>query len=162
LQHFLETRPKDAVILAGFGRFGQTIIEQLQEKALSELKAVIIIDNDVQRRVMIADEQMSFVGSYRRELFEGDISHPDVWDKTRAIVDMNSEDTVVILGTGSEEENLRAALRLRRNFPMARIIARSSTQSRFASEVGEEHNITTVSIAELVEENIPEDWVQLN
>ena len=74
---------------------------------------------------------------------------------------MDSDDTVIVLGTGQEEENMRTALWLRKKAPNARIIARSSTYSRFANEVGKEHDIITVSIADLVEENIPADWVNL-
>jgi Trk K+ transport system NAD-binding subunit len=162
VRHFLETRRKDAVILAGFGRFGQTIIEQLQELALDEMRAVVIIDNDVERRVMVAEEQTYFSGNYRRELFQGDISHPDVWRRVWDRVTVDSDDTVIVLGTGSEEENMRTALWLRKKAPRARIIARSSTHSRFASEVGRDNDIITVSIAELVEENIPADWVTLD
>jgi Trk K+ transport system NAD-binding subunit len=162
VRHFLATRRKDAVILAGFGRFGQTIVEQLQEKALDEMEAMVIIDNDVERRVLVADEQMKFAGNYRRELFEGDISHPEVWRRVWDTIAVNSEDTVIVLGTGDEEENLRTALWLRKKAPRARIIARSSTRSRFADEVGSEHDIFTVSIADLVEENIPEGWLRLD
>ncbi len=162
VQHFLETKRKDAVVLAGFGRFGQTIIEELQRLALDEMRSVAIIDTDVERRVMVADEQMKFAGNYRRELFEGDISHPDVWRRVWESITVDSEDTVIVLGTGSEEENMRTALWLRKKAPRARIIARSSKQSQFASEVGRDNDIITVSIAELVDQNIPADWVGLD
>ena len=162
MQHFQETKPKDAVILAGFGRFGQTILEELQARALDEMDTVVIIDNDAHRRVLIADEQMEFAGNYRRELFEGDISHPEVWDRVRATVKLDSDETVVVLGTGAEEENLRSALWIRHNFPRAKIIARSSKESQFASEVGDEHDIISVSITELVEKNIPADWISVD
>ena len=162
LQHFHETKPKDAVILAGFGRFGQTILEELQEQALDEMDTVVIIDENAHRRVLIADEQMEFVCNYRRELFEGDISHPELWERVQGCVKLNSEDTVFILGTGSEEENLRTALWIRQKFPVAKVIARSSKESQFASEVGRDNDIVTISIAELVEANIPEDWINLD
>lgn len=162
VQHFMETKRKDAVILAGFGRFGQTIIEELQALALDEMRSMVIIDNDVKRRVMVADEQMKFAGNYRRELFEGDISHPEVWRQVWDTITVDSEDTVIVLGTGSEEENMRTALWLRKKAPRARIIARSSKHSQFASEVGRDNDITTVSITELVEANIPADWVGLD
>jgi voltage-gated potassium channel Kch len=80
LHYFRETKAKDVVILAGFGRFGQTILEELQRSAIDELDTVVIIDIDAHRRVMIADEQMKFSGQYRRQLFEGDISNPAVWE----------------------------------------------------------------------------------
>lgn len=158
LQHFRETKSKDVVILAGFGRFGQTILEELQRCALQELDTVIIIDQDAHRRVLVADEQMAFSGSFKRMLLEGDIAHPDIWDEVRNQADLDGPNTVFVLGTGREEENLRTALWLRRKYPEAMVIARSSKESLFASEVGQEHAIISISIAQLLEENIPRSW----
>jgi voltage-gated potassium channel Kch len=159
LHHFRETRAKDVVILAGFGRFGQTILEELQRCAINELDTVVIMDIDAHRRVLIADEQMEFSGEYTRHLFEGDISHPEVWDRMGKEVDIDGDNTVFVLGTGREEENLRTALWLRKKYPGAMIIARSLKGSLFATEVGQEHEIINISIAELVENNIPRDWI---
>lgn len=159
LQYFRKTDPKDVVILAGFGRFGQTILEELQRCAIDELDTVLIIDKDAHRRVMVADEQMEFSGAYRRQLFDGDIANPEVWEKVRREANVEGNNTVFVLGTGREEENLRSALWLRKKYPGAMVIARSSKESLFATEVGREHNITSISIAQLVEENIPLSWV---
>lgn len=159
LHHFRETRSKDIVIMAGFGRFGQTILEEMQNSALGELDTVIIIDIDAQRRVLVADEQIEFSGDYRRELFEGDIANPEVWERVGKEADVEGDNTVFVLGTGREEENLRTALWLRRKYPGAMVIARSSKESLFAAEVGQEHNIISISIAQLVEENIPRSWI---
>lgn len=159
LRRFKETGPKDVVILAGFGRFGQTILEELQRSAIEELDTVLIIDQDAHRRVLVADEQMEFSGAYRRQLFEGDISHPEVWDRMRKAADIEGSNTIFVLGTGREEENLRTALWLRKKYPGAMIIARSSKGSLFATEVGQEHNITSISISQLVEDNIPRSWL---
>lgn len=159
LKHFKETQPKDVVILAGFGRFGQTILEELQDKASEELDTVVIVDKDAHRRVMVADEQMEFSGNYHRALFEGDISHPDVWRKLQTEANLGVRDTVVVLGTGREEDNLRTALWIRNKYPRTKVIARSSKESRFATEVAEEHDLVSISITQLVEENIPKDWL---
>jgi Trk K+ transport system NAD-binding subunit len=159
LERFHETETKDTVVLAGFGRFGQTILEELQLRAVNEMETVAIVDIDAQRRLLIADEQMEFTGDYHRELVEGDISDPGVWDRLRNRVAMDNGNTVVVLGTGREEENLRTALWIREQFPSARVIARSSKESQFATEVGEEHDIISISITQLVEDNIPRDWL---
>ncbi|KZX58987.1 hypothetical protein A3709_15630 [Halioglobus sp. HI00S01] len=161
LEHFHETRPKDVVILAGFGRFGQTVLEEMQNSASGELDTVLIIDKDARRRVLVADEQMKFSGDYRRELFEGDIAHPEVWEQVRNTVSVDGDNTVFVLGTGREEENLRTALWLRRKYPQSMVIARSSKESLFATEVGREHNIISISIAQLLEDNIPRDWIEM-
>lgn len=160
LHHFRETRSKDVVIMAGFGRFGQTILEELQKSAQGELETVIIIDIDAHRRVLVADEQIEFSGDYRRELYEGDIAHPEVWERVSQEANVEGDNTVFVLGTGREEENLRTALWLRRKYPGAMVIARSSKESLFAAEVGQEHNIVSISIAQLVEENIPRAWIE--
>lgn len=161
LQQFKATRSKDVVVIAGFGRFGQTILEELQRSALNELDTVVIIDSDAHRRVLVADEQMEFSGSYRRELFEGDIAHPEVWRRVQHDVDISGDNTVFVLGTGREAENLRTAIWLRQQYPGAMVISRTSEESLFASEVGIEHDITSVSITQLVEEHLPTSWVQL-
>jgi Trk K+ transport system NAD-binding subunit len=161
LHRFRDTVSKDVVIMAGFGRFGQTILEELQRCAADELDTVLIIDHDVHRRVMVADEQTQFSGSYRREQFQGDISNPEVWERVRDTVNIEGDNTVFVMGTGQEEQNLRTALWLRRQYPGAMVISRSSKESLFAAEVGEEHNIINISIAELLEQNIPSSWVDI-
>ena len=161
LQHFRESREQDVVVIAGFGRFGQTILEELQRNAINELATVAIIDQDAHRRVMVAEEQMAFFQGYRREVYEGDISHPEVWKKFQEAIDVQSggSNAVFVLGTGGEEDNLRTALWIRRKYADALVIARSSKESRFADEVSEENNIISISINQLVEENIPHSWI---
>ncbi len=160
LHRFQETRDKDVVILAGFGRFGQSILEELQRCAIDELDTVIIIDTDAHRRVLVADEQMEFSGTYNRFIYEGDISHPEVWGRLREDGKIDGGNTIFVLGTGYEDVNLRTALWIRRKYPRAMVIARTGKESRFASEVGTDHDIISISIAELIKENIPRNWIE--
>jgi len=161
LPQFRETHDKDVVIIAGFGRFGQTILEELQRDAADELATVAIIERDAHRRVLVAEEQMAFNHGYRREIYDGDISHPEVWQRVQAEIALrpDGQNSVFVLGTGLEEDNLRTALWIRRKYPKAMVIARSSRESRFASEVAGEHDFISISINQLVEENIPVGWV---
>ncbi|MEE4281107.1 MAG: NAD-binding protein [Pseudomonadales bacterium] len=164
LQQFRETQEKDAVIIAGFGRFGQTILEELQRNAPDELATIAIIEKDAHRRVMVAEEQMAFTHGYSRKVFDGDISHPEVWQQMQAEVELKADgrNSIFVLGTGMEEDNLRTALWIKRKYPQAMVIARSSRESHFATEVAAEHNFISISINQLVEENIPAAWVQLS
>ena len=163
LPQFRETHDKDIVVIAGFGRFGQTILEELQRHAISELSTVAIIEQDANRRVMVAEEQMAFSQGYRREVYDGDISHPEVWRRLQEEIPMQQDgrNSVFVLGTGREEDNLRTALWIRRKYPSAMVIARSSKESRFAGEVASEHNLICISINQLVEEHIPKSWVDI-
>ena len=162
LQHFHETEPKDVVVIAGFGRFGQTILEQLQANAANEIAMVVIIEKDAHRRVMVAEEQMAFSGDFRREVYEGDISHPEIWRRISDEVELDGNNAVFVLGTGREEDNLRTAIWIRRQFSESMVIARSSKRSRFADEVGRDHGLVSISINELVEENIPARWLDIS
>ena len=159
IPRFNASQSADVVVIAGFGRFGQTIAQELQRSASKQIDTVAIIELDAHRKVQVADEQLAFAYSYRRELFEGDIAYPEVWEQLSGQIAIGGDNSVFVLGTGREEENLRTALWLRRNYPQAMIVARSSQPSRYAAEVGEEHDILSISIYQLVGENIPRAWI---
>ncbi|MCJ8271158.1 MAG: NAD-binding protein [Psychrosphaera sp.] len=161
IEHFHRTEPLDMVIIAGFGRFGQTIMEEVHKHALNEIESVAIIDLDAHRRVMVTDEQIDFDGEYERLIFEGNISNPTVWKQLRTKIDLTQCAPVIILGTGAEEENLRTAIWLRDKYPDAMIIARTNQDSKFAQEVGREYDITSFSMTDLIESNIPDNWVDI-
>lgn len=159
LQHFHNTGAKDVVVLAGFGRFGQTILEELQDHAAGEVSTVGLIDLDAERRVLVAHEQGHLSEDYLRVVVQGNVGHPDVWRRMSESVDLTHSEPTVILGTGSPEENLRAAMWVKRQWPNALVFARTNDVSAFATDVGAEHDIKAISITRLVEENIPESWL---
>lgn len=159
IQHLYKTKPKDVVVMAGFGLFGQTVLEELSQYAKKEIDTIAIIDKDAHRRVLVVDEQLKLTDFAKREILEGNISHPEIWDKLRQNVDLNHSEPIIILGTGSAEENLRAALWLKEKYPNALIIARSHQPSQFAKEIGQQYGINSVSITQLVKQNFPKDWL---
>ncbi len=159
LAHFAATVQKDVVVLAGFGRFGQTILEELNNHAGDQLETVAVIDLDADRRVLVAEEQKRIGSSYRREIFEGDIRHPEVWQKLADSIDLSTGEPTIILGTGQVDENLRAALWLKQRYPHAMVMTRTNDKSDLAMEVGAEHNLIAFSIKQLVEDNIPQVYL---
>ena len=104
---------------------------------------------------------MKFSEHYERLLIEGDISHPEVWDRLHQSLDLKSKSTAFILGTGREDENLRLGLWARKHYPDAMVVTRTSEESLFAREMGQAQDIVNVSISELVEQHLPERWVRL-
>ncbi len=159
LHHFQQTGVKDVVVLAGFGRFGQTILEELQEHAAGEISTVGLIDLDAERRVLVAHEQGHLSEDYRRVVVQGNVGHPEVWRRMSEAVDLSHSEPTVILGTGKPEENLRAAIWVKQRWPNALVFARTNDVSVFASDVGAEQGLVTISITQLVEDNIPESWL---
>ena len=159
-QQFARTEGLDNVVVAGFGRFGQSVVEQLRRTQERELAHVVIIDQDAERRMMVVEEQQQLPSNYERSVLRGDISNPEVWRRVAAKIDLEKENTVFILGTGSGRDNLRTALWLKQKYPQSHVFARSNGDSRFASSVGEEKNINAFSINALLEGMIPVRWTR--
>lgn len=158
--HFKKTQARDVVIMAGFGRFGQTILEELQAHAEAELETVVLIDVDAERRVLVADEQERIGGDYDRQVVQGNISNPEVWRVLSETVDLSKNEPTIILGTGQADVNLRTALWIKNQYPNTLVFARTNDISELAIEVGAEHQIKSFSIKQLVEDNIPDNWLQ--
>jgi len=159
LRQFHRTEARDVVVLAGFGRFGQTVMEELEAHAEQELDTVFVIDVDANRRMLVAEEQQQLHGNYRRVVLQGDISHPDVWRQLTEQTDLTQQHPTILLGTGSVADNLRTALWLKRRYPNALVFARTNDISQLAREVGAEHDIRAFSIKQLVEDNLPQAWL---
>ncbi len=159
ITHFRKTKAPDAVVIAGFGRFGQSVLEELQSHAQDLLSVVALIDQDAHRRVQVAEEQQKIGGAYRKEILQGEISHPELWWRLEAVVDLDSAQPTVIFGTGDIEENLRAAIWLKQRHPNALVFARTDDASSLALEIGTERGINYFSLKQLIEDNIPAEWL---
>jgi Trk K+ transport system NAD-binding subunit len=154
LKHFQRTEPLDTVVIAGFGRFGQTVLDELQTRALDSLDHVILIDVDCVQRSMVFDEQVGFDDAYKRDVLEGDLRDPRIWRD----LDLG-EEPVLIIGSGDDGVNLRTALWLKARYPEAYVLARSFRHSAFGTEVSELGGLEVVSVADLIEESFPAAWL---
>ena len=162
IDHFNKTNYQDTVVIAGFGLFGQTILEELQMNAGDEIDLVAIVDKQAHRRVQIVDEQQKSGAFYERKIYQGDTTHPDVWRKLTGDIDLSRGEPVVIMGTGDSANNLRTALWIKQKYNNALIFVRTNDTSEFAQAVGKEHGVHCISITRLVEDNIPLEWTRLD
>lgn len=160
LAHFQRTEPRDLVILAGFGRFGETILAELQQRAAGCFGHVIIIDVEAERRAMVFDEQIGF-GDYERKIINGDLRDPALWHSLADEIDKVGGEPVFVLGSGVDRTNLRTALWLAGKYPKALVVARSEARWSFAEEVSRESGIATFSVAELVADSLPQAWFEV-
>lgn len=158
MRRFNVTEYRDTVVLAGFGRFGQGILEQLERHAAGAFRRVAIIDLDAEQQALIADEQVATERSYRRYTFKGDIDDPEIWRRVFSEVIIGEEEPVFVIATDNDQSNLRCAIWLRKQSPDALIISRTLAPSSFARGVCEEHDVVSVNTAELVEASIPHAW----
>jgi hypothetical protein len=158
MQRFNETAHRDTVVLAGFGRFGQSILEQLERNASGAFNHVAIIDREAKQQALIADEHGVTKREYTRHTYEGDIDDPEVWQRLFSDVLTNHEEPVFVITTGDDQTNLRCAIWLRSKFRNALIISRTLAPSYFAKGVCDEHDVVSVNTAELVQASIPHAW----
>ncbi|MEM7078946.1 MAG: NAD-binding protein [Pseudomonadota bacterium] len=158
VEHFRDTPKKDSIIVAGFGRFGQSVLEELELIAQQEIDKVAIVDHDADRRVLVVDEQKRINVRQNRVVVQGDIGHPLVWRELVDAIELGSNEPTVVLCTGDEQANLRTALWLKNRYPNAKVYNRTNDRSRFAETVGYDTKVTNISITELIEQNMPTQW----
>lgn len=158
MPRFKATAYRDMVVLAGFGRFGQSLLEQLEHSADGAFNRVAIIDLEAQQQALIADEQVATERKYTRHIYEGNVNDPQVWQQLFGDVVAGKEEPVFVVTTGDDQTNLRCAIWLRKQFPKALIIARTLAPSAFAEGICAQHDVISVNTAQLAEASIPHAW----
>lgn len=160
LSHFQQTKPLDTVVIAGFGRFGQTVLDQLQRRAAAKFDTVVLIDVDCSKRAAMFDEQVGFTSGYTHECVDGDLRDPEIWRRLEATYDFAASEPAFVIGCGEDSTNLHTALWLKSKYPKAFVIARSFRASPFALDVSKKGNFAVFSVADLVAQSIPDVWLK--
>jgi voltage-gated potassium channel Kch len=159
LDHFQRTRPLDTVVVAGFGRFGQTVLDALQNDAKGRFDRVVLIDLECTRRAEMFREQVGFVADYEAVFLDGDLRDPELWRKLDEQYHFASSEPAFVVGSGDDGCNMHTALWLKGKYPNAYVVARSFRKSRFAEEVSREGGFEVFAVAELLAKSIPDVWL---
>jgi len=160
LDHFHRTKPRDLVVLAGFGRFGETILAELQRAAAGCFSQVIIIDVEATRRAVVFEDQIGFSKDYERRIIDGDLRDPALWHSLAGACRSVGGEPVFVLGSGIDRTNLRTAMWLSETYPKALVVARSEERWSFAEEISRDAGIETFSVPELVADSMPAAWFE--
>ena len=155
LAHFQRTDMRDVVVLAGFGRFCQSVLASLQELAGDTFGRVVIMDLEASSRVAVFAQQIGFKGFYERQVIDGDLRDPRTWE---AITDLGMLEPVFILGCGDDSANLHTAIWVKSAYPQAYVVARTFQRSLFAEELARDGGFLVFSVAELVARSVPGSW----
>lgn len=158
LGRFHNTPTRDFVVLAGFGRFGQTVLNQLQQHAPGCFGHVLIIDEFATKHARAFQEYPGFDGDYAHTVIDGDLLDPDVWRRVSDAVAESGLEAVMILGSGKDGTNLHAAFLARKQHPTAYLIVRSFRSSPFTAEIAAEANLEAFDLAGLIQNGMPADW----
>lgn len=157
-ERFRRTPYRDLVVLAGFGRFGQSVLYQLQEEAPGMFGPVVILDHEASKSVRTFNEEPGFAGDYEPVVVDGDLLDPDLWRKVGERVSLEEHPPVVIIGSGDDSTNVHAALTVCRSHPDALVIVRSFRASPFMDEVLREYGAYPFNLGELIGDGMPEGW----
>lgn len=158
LARFQRTPSRDFVVLAGFGRFGQTVLYQLQEHARGSFGHVVIIDEYATRKARAFQDHPGFDDDYVHGIIDGDLLDPEVWRRVGEMVRESGLEPVVILGSGDDGTNLHAAFLARKQHPKALLIVRSFRASPFTAEIATETNLEAFDLAGLIQDGMPASW----
>lgn len=160
LVHFEDTVHTDLVILAGFGRFGQTVLDQLQTHAHEHFGKVVLIDTQARLVAREFAESPGFRAGHELRVIEGHLRNLEVWQQVDEIVRADVGPPTVVIGTGDDGLNLQVALDLIRRYPGAHVTVRSFGHSPFAAEVAAQTGVSPFQLAELISNRMPPAWFE--
>ena len=155
VEHFSSTEELDVVVLAGFGRFGQTILEVLMGEAGREVGEVVIVDLEAHKRLRQFDAGVQSRGRWRRHVVEGDLADPGTWELVVTCLQFDASDDpgaapVYVVGSNNDELNLHTSLWLRAREPESRIVARCFHDSGFTRTLAADAGIEIIGVAGLL------------
>lgn len=155
--HFDSTEYRDVVVLAGFGRFGQTILELLLAEAEVELESVVVVAPDASARLrgFEADVGATEVRVLGLDL---DPDDPGTWERVASEVSESSATPVYILCSSEELVNLRVALLLRRSLPEPRIFVRCFHRSPFLKSLANQQSFELLAFETVLREALREHY----
>ncbi len=144
--HFASTRGKDSVVLAGFGRFGQTILELLQQQAQAEVSKLLIADRAAGVSYRAYCAQVTSTVTPEPMTIDGDFGDPAVWMKIREKLGPQEEPPVVIIGSDDDSVNLQGAMSTRVDWPDAQIYVRFSHTTLFTRRLAERYRFVVLGV----------------
>jgi voltage-gated potassium channel Kch len=143
--YFQQTTARDAIVLAGFGRFGQTIFEYLDREAHGEIARVVLIDREAQSSLRKYLEHAPLTSCAPRPL-DADLADPETWERVATELAGTETPPAIVVGSDNDVVNLKAALHARRRWPAARLFVRCQNESSFTETLARHHGIEPIVV----------------
>lgn len=144
--YFRDTKGKDTVVLAGFGRFGQTILEFLEDQAGGELARVIVVDRTAGARLRVFRAQVDQGRECQLTTLDADLGDPDTWVAIERAVGSPEAAPVIVVGSDDDRVNLSGAIQARRRWPSGKILVRCQDESSFTEEIATQYDFTVLAV----------------
>lgn len=152
---FKATSARDVVVLVGFGRFGQTMLEHLRREASGELERVVVIDR-MAKRALAAFNMQTQETAFPVTVVDGDAEDPSVWDQLDELLKHVAHPPVFIFGTDSDSLNLRLAMLLRKRSRSVEIFVRCFHESRFSAQLSKHYRFHVMALEQMMHEALEE------
>lgn len=152
---FEETSARDAVVIVGFGRFGQTMLEHLRREASDDVERVVIVDRSAKNAVAAFNIQ-THESAFPVDVVDGDAEDPTVWDQLDTLLKDVAHPPVFIFGTDSDSLNLRLAMLLRKRSQSLEIFVRCFHESRFSAQLSKHYRIHVMALEKMMHEALEE------
>lgn len=143
---FESTAGKDTVVVAGFGRFGQTIVELLERQAAAEIETLVIADHAAELQWRAFSTQVSCESRTEPMPIDGDLQDPKLWVEIQERLGPLSEPPVVIVGSDKDSVNLQGVLAARSCWPECKAFVRFQHDSLFAEHLAERHGFVVLGV----------------
>jgi hypothetical protein len=158
--HFEETGYRDVVVLGGFGRFPQTILELLKVTAADELEHIVIVDKEASKNLRQFSADVS-LESISFSTVDGDLEDPGTWEKVDSLLKSHAATPVYLLASAKEAVNFRAAMMLRRHSAEIRIFARCFQRGSFAESLARENAFELLAFEEVFQHALRDHYETL-
>ena len=155
--HFQETGQLDVLVIGGFGRFGQTLLELLGVMAAEELERVIVVDREASRKLRqfradVPLEALNF------STVDGDLTDPGTWTEVETILQESEAEPVYLLASQEEVVNFRAAMLLRGRSKAPKVFARCFHRTRFAESLAGQLSFDLLVFEDVLREALREHY----
>lgn len=153
---FEKTGPADVVVVAGFGRFGQTILEHLRSEAAGEVQRAIVVDLDAARKLRLFEAQVDVTEGCEIVCIDGNLDDPETWTAVEEATRGVDVEPVYVLCTDDDGLNLRMAIMLRGERKSAPIFVRCVYRSAFTAELSEELSFSVLEVQGMLRRTMSE------
>jgi len=159
--HFEHTGARDDVVIAGFGRLGQTFLELLLARAEEEVARVLVVEPGARRalRQFAADVDM---GGIQVIAIDGALDDPGTWEEVASTLGAGQGASLALFARADPLLNLRAAMLLRGCLPATRGFVRCFRRTEFAAALTQQLEMELFSLEDMLRDALRDHYEALS
>ena len=145
------------MVIGGFGRFAQTILELLRVTAADDLDRIVIVDEAAARRVRKFSADVS-LDALTYSTVDGELEDPGTWAEVERILGEGGATPVYLLAAEEEVVNFRAAMLLRSRATEPRVFARCFHRTAFAESLADQLEFELLAFEDVLRDALREHY----